>query len=206
MKLWFGNLEEGFDDLLEVRPLRVAAAVRAGDILPDSESWSNSVSWSASLNICIAHLLYNPNLMHEKTGAFTGQSGARSGHGKILAGRATADNIHRRQFAPIQFCNVPNMDHVGELVFSDFDRKGFNLAGPERSDTISDRCQREASNPIEEASHCDHSFLSELFVHSLHDGLGGVYGRLRGIDSGHDICSGRGVQSERTCDSGHLTG
>ena len=48
------------------------------------------------------------------------------------------------------------MDHVGEVVFGHFNGEGFNLARPQRHDAISHRGQREASDAIEEAAHCEH--------------------------------------------------
>ena len=55
------------------------------------------------------------------------------------------------------------MEHIGEVMFGHFDGKGFDLACPQRYDAISHRCQREAPNPIEQASHGQHS-VSFYFV------------------------------------------
>ena len=52
------------------------------------------------------------------------------------------------------------MNHVGEVVFRDFDGEGFNLAGPHRRDPIADRREGKPANAIEEASHSKHFLLS----------------------------------------------
>ena len=65
--------------------------------------------------------------------------------GIILARAAAADHVHRRQLRPVQFGDVPHMDHVGEMVFRYFDGKGFDLAGPEGFNPRPDRRQWEAA-------------------------------------------------------------
>lgn len=107
----------------------------------------------STLYVCISHLLYNADLLHKKAGAFTGESGSCSGHREILTGAASADDVHGRQCSPVQLCDIPNVDHVGEMALGDFDGKGFDLAGPYRSDPASDRRQWKPANAIEEASH-----------------------------------------------------
>ena len=46
--------------------------------------------------------------------------------------------------------------------------------------------------------------LSYSFCHRLHDGAGGVDSGLGGIDGGHDVGSGGGVQTKGACDSGNF--
>ena len=41
------------------------------------------------------------------------------------------------------------MDHSGEMVFCYFDREGFDFAGPHRRDSVANRRQGEAADPIE---------------------------------------------------------
>ena len=48
------------------------------------------------------------------------------------------------------------MEHIGEMVFCDFDGEGFYLAGPEGRDARPYRRQREAADPIEEAPQSQH--------------------------------------------------
>jgi hypothetical protein len=49
------------------------------------------------------------------------------------------------------------MNQIREPQLCYLDGKGFNLAGPDGHDTIADCRQREASDPIEKASHRQHS-------------------------------------------------
>ncbi len=60
------------------------ALQRINDVLPHHKSRSYIESCSASLSICISHLLYDSHLFHKKAGAFSEDSGSRSGHGQIL--------------------------------------------------------------------------------------------------------------------------
>lgn len=88
--------------------------------------------------------------MHKKTGAFTSESGARSGNGQILTWAAAADYIHRRQRSSVQLCYVPYMDHVGEAMLRHLDGKRLYLACPQRLDTASYSGKRKAAYPIKE--------------------------------------------------------
>ncbi|MDE6997076.1 MAG: hypothetical protein K2P04_04245 [Oscillospiraceae bacterium] len=98
-------------------------------------------------------------MFHKKAGAGTGQTGPRSSHAEILTWTAAADDVHRQQFRPVQFRDVPNMNHARETVFCNFDGEGFDLAGPQWRDPIADRRQRKTADPIEQASHCEHFHL-----------------------------------------------
>lgn len=69
---------------------------------------------SPSKFIVCSHLLYDSYLLHEKAGARTGKSGTRSGDGEVLTWAAAADDVHDRQLRSVQFCDIPNMDHIGE--------------------------------------------------------------------------------------------
>ena len=107
-------------------------------------------------NICISHLLRDPNLLHKKAGSLAVKTPTRPGDRQILTRAAAADDVHGRQLGPIQFCDVPHMEHVGEMVFCDLNGKGFDLAGPEGCNSRPDCRQREAADPIEEAAQRRH--------------------------------------------------
>jgi hypothetical protein len=96
-------------------------------------------------------------LFHKKAGTGAGQPGSRSGHGQILTWATAADDIHGRKLGATQLRNIPDVNHVREPQLRYLDGKGFDLAGPDGHDTIADCRQREASDPIEKASHRQHS-------------------------------------------------
>ena len=150
------------DDLLEDDPEVLAFGVSAAEgsrhVLPAEPSGPNKQSWMSSLYVCISHLLCDPDLLHKKAGALAVQTSAGARDTEILARTAAADDIHRRQFRPVQFRNVPNMEHLGEMVLCDFDGKGFDLTGPQGFDPVPDRRQGEAADPVEQAPHGESSF------------------------------------------------
>ena len=164
MKLWFLNLEERFKDLPEVRARRFPSRFRvppAGEaarhVFPDGESGPNMDTCPSMTFVFISHLLDDPDLFHKKAGAGAGQTGAGASDTEILARGAAADDIHRRELCPVQLCDVPYMDHVGEMVFRHLNGKGFDLAGPEGFDPRPDRREGKAADAIKEASHGQHS-------------------------------------------------
>ena len=119
------------------------------DILPRHESRSYIESCSASQFVCISHLLCKSDLFHKKAGTRTGQTGSGSGHREILTRAAPTYDIYWWQPRTIEFCDIPDMNHIGEAQLGHLDRKGFNFACPHRSDAISHRRQRKAADPIE---------------------------------------------------------
>ena len=72
-----------------------------------------------------------------------------------MARAAPADDIHWRQFRTIEFCDVSDMDHVREVMLCDLDGEGFDLTGPQRLDAVSNGCEGESSDAIEETPHRD---------------------------------------------------
>ena len=91
-------------------------------------------------------------MLHKKAGAGARQTGSRPGNTEILARGASADDIHGRQFRPVQLGDVPHMEHVGEVMLCHLNGKGFDFACPDRLDARPDRSEGEAANPIEKAS------------------------------------------------------
>ena len=129
------------------------------NILPAHISRSNSVSCSTASLICIPHFFYNSDLLHKKSGPSPGKTGSCPRHAEILAGRAASDDVHRWQVGTIEFCDIPDMDHVRESQPSDFDGKRFDLACPQRGDAVMDRCQRKTADPIKETPHGGHQII-----------------------------------------------
>ena len=72
--------------------------------------------------------------------------------GIILARAAPADDIHRRQLRPVQSGDVPNVEHLREMMLRYLDGEGLNLAGPQRSDALTHGGQREAANAVKQTS------------------------------------------------------
>ena len=122
-------------------------------ILPCHKSWPNIESCSASLYVCISHLLYQPDLFHEQTGTRSGKTCPCAGNGQILAWAAPADDVHGRQFRTMQLCDVAHVNHVGEAQLCHLNGKGFDLRRPHRRDATADRGQRESTDAIEQAAH-----------------------------------------------------
>ena len=108
------NFADFFEDDPEVLPLRGSRAESAGHVFPSEEPRSNKTSCSPSLHICRSHLLYNTDLFHKKPGTGPCEAGTGTGNAKILAWAATADDVHRGQLGPVQFGDIPHMDHVRE--------------------------------------------------------------------------------------------
>ena len=128
MKLWFFNVEELLEDLLEVIP--GGRTESTGHIFPASKSGSNSITCPSSFSISISHLPDYSYLLHEQTGSISRQACSCAGHTQILAGAAATDNVHGRELRTVQLCDISHVKHVGEVNLGDLDRKGFNLAGP----------------------------------------------------------------------------
>jgi hypothetical protein len=112
------------------------------------------------LSIRISHLLYDSHLFHKKAGAFSEDSGSRSGHGQILTGRAAADDIHRRQLCSVKLCNVAHMNHIGKSKPRHLDGEGFDLTCPHRYDAVVNRSQGKTANPVKQAAHCQRLHLA----------------------------------------------
>ena len=47
------------------------------------------------------------------------------------------------------------MDHVREVMLCDLDGEGFDLTGPQRLDAVSNGCEGDSSDAIEETPHRD---------------------------------------------------
>ena len=105
------------------------------------------ICW-VSLLFCISHLLYNSDLLHKQTGTCARETGTLSCHGQILAGRATTNDIYWRQLGTVEFCNIPDMDHVGEPMPGHLHGKDFDFTGPYRDDPVMDGSQRKSADPI----------------------------------------------------------
>ena len=67
-----------------------------------------------------------------------------------------ADDIHRRQLRPVQSGDVPNVEHLREMMLRTWMGNGSNLAGPQRGDALTHGGQREAANAVKQASHRRH--------------------------------------------------
>ena len=117
------------------------------------------MSCSTASLICIPHFFYNSDLLHKQAGPSPGKTGSGPRHAEILAGRAASDDVHRWQVGTIEFCDIPDMDHVRESQPSDFDGKRFDLACPQRGDAVMDRCQRKTADPIKETPHGGHQII-----------------------------------------------
>ena len=129
-------------------------------VLPAHVSGSNSVSCPATSLICIPHFFYNSDLLHKQTGPSPGKTSSGPCHAEVLTGRTAGNDVYRRQVGAVEFCDVPDMEHIREPQSSDFNGKRLDLARPQRCDTVVERRQREASDPIKETSQGGHLFTS----------------------------------------------
>lgn len=143
------------EDDPEVFPFGVSGTECAGHVFPAHPSWANKLSCSASLFICISHLLHQSDLLQKESGARAGQSGPRSSHTKILTRASPANDIHRRKFSTVELCDVPHMDHGGKMMFRHLDGERLDLAGPHRLYPALDRSQGKPTDPIEQTSKCE---------------------------------------------------
>lgn len=57
----------------------------------------------------------------------------------------------------MQLCDVAHMEHIGEAQLCHLNGKGFNLRRPHRRDAAANRRQRESTDSIEQAAHCQFS-------------------------------------------------
>ena len=115
--------------------------------------------------------------------------------GIILARAAPADDIHRRQLRPVQSGDVPNVEHLREMMLRYLDGEGLNLAGPQRSDALTHGGQREAANAVKQASHRRHMlrivpFRAGTQSHSLRCSASPHATRFAGLARGPRHCSG----------------
>ena len=78
MKVWFFNFNDRLEDLEEIFSFRAAVCPR--HVLPAEKSRANKLSCSASLFICISHLLYDTDLLHKQAGTRPGKSGTHPSH------------------------------------------------------------------------------------------------------------------------------
>ena len=92
----------------------------------------------------------------------TGTGAARDR--EILTRAAPADDVHGRQVRAVELCNVPDMSHVGEVCFRDFDGERFDLRCPQGRDPVSHRSQRKAADAIEQAAHCKFTHAAAAFA------------------------------------------
>ena len=119
------------------------------DVFPHEPSWANKVSWPFSSYVSVSHLLCHPNLLHKQAGTLTVQACAPARHRKVLARRTACDDVHRRQFSSLQFCDIPDMLHIGEPCFCHLHGKFFDFTGPKRGDAIQGGGKGKTTNPIE---------------------------------------------------------
>lgn len=112
------------------------------------------LSCSSMPLVSCSHLLDHSDLFHKQAGAISGETSSRPGNGKVLTGTAPGDDVHRGQLRAIQLRYITDMDHVGKMQFRYFDGKGFDLAGPHRTDAVADCSQGKAPDAVEEAAHC----------------------------------------------------
>ena len=71
--------------------------------------------------------------------------------GIILTWRTPGDDIHRGQFIAVQFCDVPDMEHIGKPFPGHLYGECFDFTGPYRLNAIVKACQGKPADPIEEA-------------------------------------------------------
>lgn len=133
------------------------ALQRIRDVFPHHESGENGKSvicsiFPSSFFICLSHLLYDPDLFHEQAGALSGKPSPFPGQTQILARRAPGDNIHRREFSALQTGDIPDMEHIREPLSGHLNREVLDFTCPNWLDAVLNRCQRESSDPIEQAS------------------------------------------------------
>ena len=130
------------------------ALQRIRHILPRHKAGANAGSCTAALPFRRPHFLDDADLLHKKAGAGAGQSGPRSGDREVLTRAAPADDVHGDQKFSTQPGDIPLVGHAGEPAFGDFHGEWLDLAGPNRLDTISGRRQREPSDAVKQAPHC----------------------------------------------------
>lgn len=122
------------------------------------------MSCSAASLICIPHFFYDTDLLHEKAGAFSLQSGSGAGHAEVLTRTAARDDVNGRQLGSIQLGDVPDVEQIGEACFGDLYGERLYLTGPHRGDPVVDPRQGKPSDPIEEAPQAgNYLFLSVRF-------------------------------------------
>ena len=125
------------------------------DVLPCHKSWPNIESCSASLYVCISHLLYQSDLFHEQAGTRSGKTCPCAGNRQILTWAAPADDVHGRQLRAIQLCDVTHMDHTWKALLRDLNGKGFNLRSPHRRNAAANGSQRKTTDAVKQASHSE---------------------------------------------------
>ena len=104
-------------------------------------------------------------MFKKQSGTRALQSGACPGRNRaVLTRTAPADDVHGRQVRAVELCNVPDMSHVGEVCFRDFDGERFDLRCPQGRDPVSHRSQRKAADAIKQAAHCKFTHAAAAFA------------------------------------------
>ena len=67
----------------------------------------------------------------KQTASFVRQAQALSRMREALAGRSEGDDVHRRQIAAVQFCDIAHMSHARQIAPGDRNGALLYLAGPQ---------------------------------------------------------------------------
>ena len=92
----------------------------------------------------------------------TGTGAARDR--EVLTRTAPADDVYGRQVRAVELCNVPDMSHVGEVCFRDFDGERLDFRCPQGRDPVSHRSQRKAADAVEQAAHRQFTHATAAFA------------------------------------------
>ena len=104
-------------------------------------------------------------MFKKQSGTRALQSGACPGRNRaVLTRTAAADDIHGRQLRAFELCNIPDMSHVGEVRFRDFDGERLDFRCPQGCDPVSHRSQRKAADAIEQAAHRQFTHAAAAFA------------------------------------------
>lgn len=129
-----------------------------------------------------------------------------------MARATTTDDIHWWQLCTIELCNIPDMNHIGEVMLCDLNGEGFDFTCPQRHDAVSNGCDGKSSDAIEETSHRDGVLNGHRWFYpplrccggGLGNSLGGVDHGLYRVNSGHQIGAGVCVQTKGSGDPRNL--
>ena len=104
-------------------------------------------------------------MFKKQSGTRALQTGACPGCNRaVLTRAAPADDVHGRQLRTIELCNVPDMSHVGEVCFRDFDGERFDLRCPQGRDPVSHRSQWKAADAVKQAAYCKFTHAAAAFA------------------------------------------
>ncbi len=97
-------------------------------------------------------LLYYPHGLIEQTGFAARQTSTVTDGGQVLTRGTTGDDIHGRDFTPVNPCDISKMAHIWKMTACNGYGCFFNFTCPHRYNAATRRCKGKHPDTIKEAA------------------------------------------------------